>query len=126
VPRSGRPRAGNHRTVALRRQLVRVAAPAAFLLAATIAVMLVRSALRADEDDQPAPATVARITVTKQGRATTTQRQPPPPSRTYTVQEGDTLDEIAVEHDATVQQLLVLNPGVEPTELRPGQRLRVP
>jgi LysM repeat protein len=112
--------------VALRRQFVRVAAPATFLLAATIAVMLVRSALRADEDDQPAPATVARTTVTKQGRATTTRRQPPPPSRTYTVQEGDTLDEIALEHDATVQQLLALNPGVEPTELRPGQRLRVP
>jgi LysM repeat protein len=108
----------------VKRQLVRVAAPAAFLLAATIAVMLVRSAVQADEADQPGPATVARTAATD-GRATTTRRQSPP-RRTYTVQEGDTLDEIALEHDTTVERLLALNPNVEPTELRPGQRLRVP
>ena len=108
----------------MKRRLVRVAAPAAFLLAATIAVMLVRSALRADEDDQRPPATVAR-TATKDGRATTVRRQPSP-RRTYTVQEGDTLDGIALEHDTTVERLLALNPNVEPIELRPGQLLRVP
>jgi LysM repeat protein len=124
VPRSGRPRAGNRRTAALRRWLVRVAAPAAFLLAATIAVLLVRSAVQ-DEDAQSEPATASR-TATTQVRATTAQRQPRRPRATYTVQEGDTLDEIALEHDTTVEKLLALNPGVEPTELRPGQRLRVP
>jgi LysM repeat protein len=125
VPRSGRPRAGNRRTAALRRWLVRVAAPAAFLLAATIAVLLVRSAVRGDEEAQPEPATASR-TATTQVRATTAQRQPSRPRATYTVREGDTLDEIALEHDTTVEELLALNPGVEPTELRPGQRLRVP
>jgi LysM repeat protein len=124
VPRSGRPRAGNRRAPGLRRWLVRVAAPAAFLLAATIAVLLVRSAVR-DEEAQSEPATASR-TATTQVRATTAQRQPRRPRATYTVQEGDTLDEIALEHDTTVEELLALNPGVEPTELRPGQRLRVP
>jgi LysM repeat protein len=108
----------------VRRRVVRVAAPAAFLLAATIAVMLVRSALRADEDGRSGPA--ATRTATSQARTATAPREPRRPRRTYTVQEGDTLDEIALEHDATVEQLLALNPGVEPTELRPGQRLRVP
>jgi LysM repeat protein len=108
----------------VKRQLVRVAAPAAFLLAATIAVMLVRSALQADDDDRPEPATVARTTATEANA--TAPRRRPPLRRTYTVQEGDTLDEIALEHDTTVDRLLALNPNVEPTELRPGQRLRVP
>jgi LysM repeat protein len=111
--------------VALRRQLVRVAAPAALLLAATVAVMLVRSAVRADDDEQPEPATVSR-TATTRAEATTAPRQPRTPRRTYTVEEGDTLDEIALEHDTTVEELLAANPGVEPTELRPGQRLRLP
>ena len=108
----------------MRRWLVRVAAPAAFLLAATIAVLLVRSAVR-DEEAQSEPATASR-TATTRVQATTAPRQPRTPRRTYTVQEGDTLDEIALEHDTTVEKLLALNPGVEPTELRPGQRLRVP
>jgi LysM repeat protein len=111
--------------VALRRQLVRVAAPAALLLAATIAVLLVRSAVRAHDDEQPEPATVSRTTTTRV-QATTAPRQPRTPRRTYTVQEGDTLDEIALEHDTTVEELLAENPDVEPTELRPGQRLRLP
>jgi LysM repeat protein len=109
----------------LRRGLVRVAASAAFLLAATIAVLLVRSAVRADEDAQPERAAASRPATT-QVKATTAPRQPRRPRATYTVQEGDTLDEIALAHDTTVERLLALNPGVEPTELRPGQRLRVP
>lgn len=108
-----------------RRRLVRLAAPAAFLLAATIAVLLVRAGLRADDDEQPEPATVARAT---RAQPTTTDAARPrrPPPRTYTVQEGDTLDQIALDFDTTVERLLELNPDIEPTELRPGQRLRVP
>ena len=47
----------------MRRRLVRIAAPAAFLLAATVAVLLVRAALRADEDDRPPATTTARTAV---------------------------------------------------------------
>jgi Tfp pilus assembly protein FimV len=106
-------------------RLVRLAAPAAFLLAATIAVLLVRAGLRADDDEQREPATVARAT---RAQPTTSEGRPPrpPEPRTYTVQEGDTLDQIALDFDTTVERLLELNPDIEPTELRPGQRLRVP
>jgi LysM repeat protein len=44
----------------------------------------------------------------------------------YTVVSGDTLEQIALELETTVEKLLALNPDVEPTELRVGQRLRVP
>jgi LysM repeat protein len=106
-----------------RRRLVRLAAPAAFLLAATIAVLLIRSALQSD-DEEPPPTTVARTTTTRE--TTTTARPPRRLQRTYTVESGDTLDQIALDLDTTVERLLALNPEVEPTELRPGQRLRVP
>jgi LysM repeat protein len=108
-----------------RRRLVRLAAPAAFLLAATIAVLLVRHGLQADDGDRPATEATTAQTTTTQTRTTTTTR-PRPRQRTYTVESGDTLDQIALDFDTTVERLLELNPDIEPTELRPGQRLRVP
>jgi LysM repeat protein len=108
-----------------RRRLVRLAAPAAFLLAATIAVLLVRQGLRGDDGERPATTATTAQTMT-QTRTTTTSRPPRPRLRTYTVESGDTLDQIALDFDTTVQRLLELNPDIEPTELRPGQRLRVP
>jgi LysM repeat protein len=106
-----------------RRRLVRLAAPAAFLLAATIAVLLVRHGVQADDDESPS----AIVRSTPQSR-TTTSAPPPRPAtpRAYTVQSGDTLDQIALDFNTTIAKLLELNPEVEPTELRPGQRLRVP
>jgi hypothetical protein len=47
----------------VRRRLVGIAAPTAFLLAATVAVLLVRADLRADEDERP-PATTTAQTAT--------------------------------------------------------------
>ena len=41
------------------------------------------------------------------------------------IQAGDTLAVIADEHDTTVEQLLVLNPDVDPVALNVGQRIRV-
>lgn len=38
---------------------------------------------------------------------------------------GDTMAKIAREHGLTVQQLVALNPGVEPAKLRVGQILKV-
>jgi LysM repeat protein len=109
-----------------RRRLARLAAPAAFLLAATIAVLLVRSALQSDDDAQTDQVTVTRTTSPQQTTAASTRQRRPPEPRTYTVQEGDTLDQIALDFNTSVERLLELNPDVEPTELRPGQRLRVP
>jgi LysM repeat protein len=42
------------------------------------------------------------------------------------IQEGDTLDQVALDHDTTVERLLELNPRVDPTSLQVGQRIVVP
>ena len=46
-------------------------------------------------------------------------------SYTYTVQSGDTLGSIAQKYGTTVNALTTLNPGIDPTALHIGQRIRV-
>jgi LysM repeat protein len=98
-------------------------APAVFLLAVTGVVLLVRSALRTDE---PAAKTTTTASV---ARTTTTPRAPVAiasiPKQYYEIQSGDTLDVIAGHFGTTVAVLLKLNPGIEPTALHPGERVRV-
>ena len=98
-------------------------APAVFLLAVTGVVLLVRSALRTDE---PAARTTTTTAVV---RAATTPRVSVAiasvPKQYYEIQSGDTLDAIAAHFGTTTAVLLRLNPGVEPTTLHPGERVRV-
>jgi LysM repeat protein len=102
-----------------RREAKRYGAPAAFLLAATIAVLLVRSGLRTD----PAPVTTAGTTTT----VSTTTSAPVPPRRRrfYRLRAGETLSDVAIRFDTSVERLMGLNPGIEPTNLVVGQRIRV-
>jgi LysM repeat protein len=93
-----------------RARIARVAAPAAFLLAVTIAVLLVRSGLR--EDDAPSSGPVAALPAAS-GRAT------------VVVRPGDTLEGIAERAGTTVAAVTRLNPGLDPDVLRVGQRVRV-
>ncbi len=107
-----------------RRTSARFAAPAAFLVAATIAVLLVRSALSDDQATPPPSTTTATTTQTTTsdgpaGTTTTGERA------FYEIQAGDTLETIAAEHETTVEQLLVLNPDIDPVALSIGQRIRV-
>ena len=108
-----------------RSTLARYAAPAAFLLAATVAVLLIRSGLSSDDGTPAATTTAAtttaqRPTTTKEPATTTA-----PSAQFYVIQEGDTLADVAAEYDTTVEQLLVLNPDVDPVSLTIGQRIRV-
>lgn len=43
--------------------------------------------------------------------------------RTYRVQKGDTLGEIALKHNTTVDEVLKRNPGLRPTRIYPGQTI---
>jgi N-acetylmuramoyl-L-alanine amidase len=45
--------------------------------------------------------------------------------RTYTVQSGDTFASIAIKEGTTVASLEQLNPGVDPTTLHIGEKIRV-
>lgn len=89
--------------------MARVAAPAAFLLAVTVALLLVRSGLRAGE--RPAGSSGAVVA--------------PAGGQTVSVRAGDTLERIAARHGTSVAELLRLNPGIDPIGLRAGRRIRV-
>jgi LysM repeat protein len=41
------------------------------------------------------------------------------------VKEGDTLESIAERFGTTVEELIELNPNIDPLALSPGQRIRV-
>ena len=107
-----------------RQWLPRLAAPAAFLLGVTVAVVLVRAGLADDEPASPQPS--VRVSIEVDTGATTRARTRPRPQPVFaTVDEGDTLDQIALDHDTTVERLLALNPNLDPTALQIGQRIRV-
>ncbi len=107
----------------MNRQLAtRLAAPAAFLAGITIAVLLVRAGLNDAETTTAAQTTVATTTAVTTA-ATTTATEPEPVF--VEVESGGTLDQIALDNDTTVEQLLQLNPGLDPTALQVGQRIRV-
>lgn len=99
-----------------RAELKRYAAPVAFLAAVTIAVLLVRSGL--ESGSSPGPTTVATTS------ATTTTARPRRP-RYYRLRAGETLSDVALRFDTTVEKLLALNPRIKPTQLTVGQRVRV-
>ena len=108
-------------------RLARYAAPVAFLAAVTVAVLLVRAGLENGETTTPPATTTAATTTagttTQPGKTGTTTN--PAGAEFYVIQAGDTLAVIADEHDTTVEQLLVLNPDVDPVALTVGQRIRV-
>jgi LysM repeat protein len=104
----------------------RYAAPVAFLAFATIAIVLVASALHGSpvqEAPQPGAgptATGSRTTETQAATTTTVSGR-----RAYTVVAGDTFGVIASKTGTTVAELEQLNPGVSSTSLHVGQKLRV-
>ena len=115
------------------RELTRFGAPAAFLAAATIAVLLIKAGLGGGSGSKPTtapqstaarvtttqPSTTKKLVITDVGTTTTTAGQ------YYVIQSGDTLGSIALKYNTTVEQLMSLNPGVNPNALRPGDRIRV-
>jgi LysM repeat protein len=111
-----------------RRELTRYGAPAAFLAAVTIAVLLIKSALSGGNPEVTIPsATASTQRVTRPASVTTTTATATARAarRYYTIQPGDTLGAVAVREHTTVDDLLRLNPGIDPTALHSGQRIRV-
>ena len=96
----------------------RFAAPAAFLLAVTIAVVLVRAGLETNAASDTTTTTV----LTKPVK---TKSVPARHRRYYRLKAGQTLSDVALRFQTTVEQLLALNPGVSPTNLTVNQRIRV-
>jgi LysM repeat protein len=104
-----------------RRYGKRFAAPAAFLLAVTVAVLLVRAGLQTT----PASDTTSIRTQTVTHVQVTTAAVAPRHRRYYRLKTGETLSDVAIKFRTSVEQLLALNPGVQPTNLVVGERIRV-
>jgi len=100
------------------------AAPTAFLAVATVAIVLVASALHHAQKTRTTGTTASRppaATTTHATAKTTTQHG----RRYYTVVAGDTFGVIAGKTGVSVTDLERLNPGVSATSLHIGQKLRV-
>ncbi|HEV7640581.1 MAG TPA: LysM peptidoglycan-binding domain-containing protein [Gaiellaceae bacterium] len=105
----------------------RYVAPAAFLLAATIAILLIRSGLQAGTSPAtttPGVVTQPRKTVsapTTTGGTTAAASGP----RFWTVKAGDTFGVISTKSGVPVATIQLLNPNVKSTSLFIGQKLRL-
>jgi LysM repeat protein len=121
-----------------RKQLTRYGAPAAFLAAVTIAVILINAGLNSGSGSTttvealPTTSTATNPTTTKlvltgpqAGTTTTGTETTTPGAEYYVVLSGDTLGSIAEKHSTTVDELMTLNPGIDPTAMRIGQKIRV-
>jgi LysM repeat protein len=97
----------------LRAPLARYGAPVAFLAAATAAALLVRAGLKAGNDKAETPS------------PTVTQSVPSGKRAFYHVRAGDTLGVVAEHFNTTLDDLIALNPQIDPNALKVGQRLRV-
>jgi LysM repeat protein len=122
-----------------RQQLTRYGAPAAFLAAVTIAVILIKAGLNGGSGSTttvgalPTTSTATKSVTTPKLVLTTqtatltgtTTETTTPGAEYYVVQSGDTLGSIAQKYNTTVDELMTLNPGIDPTALHIGQRVRV-
>jgi LysM repeat protein len=120
-----------------RSELARYGAPAAFLAAATIAVLLIKAGLSGSDGGETTPTvgalpTTSATTTTAPTKKVTVTPVPATSTETttsggqyYTVASGDTLGSIAAKYSTTVDELMRLNPGVDPTALHIGQKIRV-
>lgn len=98
---------------------MRWAAPIAFLAAITIGALVVHAGLQHGKHRATTPTTT--VASKKRHKHGHRRRQ----LRTYTVESGDTLEGIATKTGTTVARLEQLNPGINPTALRVGERIRV-
>jgi LysM repeat protein len=123
-----------------RQQLTRYGAPAAFLVAVTIAVILIKAGLDSGSGStttvglptmststKAATTTTTKLVLTgpQAGTTTTATETTTPGAEYYVVESGDTLGSIAEKYSTTVDELMTLNPGIDPTAMHVGQRIRV-
>ena len=103
-----------------RKWAARLAAPAAFFGAAIALIVLVQRGLDSESTAGVTTPPVVTSPTTTEGTTTT-----PKERRVYRVRRGDTLESIAEKFDTTVDDLLQLNPDIDPLALSPGQKIRV-
>jgi LysM repeat protein len=101
-----------------RNRIARWVAPIAFLAAITIGALVVRAGLHQGKHHARLPTTTTTSKKTGHGHG-------PRHVRRYTIRSGDTLASIAAKTGTSVARLVQLNPGIDPTALSVGQKIRV-
>jgi LysM repeat protein len=115
----------------LRVWIARLAAPLAFFFAATVLVILVQRALESDAGEAGTTAATTQrrnteTTPTTTPDGTTTTDVPRSCRRNrYRVRSGDTLESISAKCEVPLEELLLLNPDIDPLTLNPGDRVRI-
>jgi LysM repeat protein len=95
------------------RRPARFLAPLVILICVAAVLLIVQSTLSSDGSEP--------VTTTETTQTTRTTGGP----RTYRVRSGDTLGGIAERTGVSVDELMQLNPDVDPQTLRAGQRLKL-
>ncbi len=103
--------------------LTRYAAPIAFLAAVTVAVLIVREGL--SDGSGTAGTRVTAVETVETTPATTTAPGPDAEATLLRDQGRRHARDGRRQFDTTVEQLLVLNPDVDPVALGIGERIRV-
>ena len=67
-----------------------------------------------------------RLTIPSASQAAQFTAQAQTRARSYNVQSGDTLSQIAERHNIRLSQLMSANPGIDPARLRVGKQLNIP
>ena len=107
-----------------RRSPARFLAPLALVAVIVALFAIVTGSSDPDEGPEPNQATEAQPTATPEGERKEGERERRP-RRTYVVRPGDTPSQIAEETGVPLEQILELNPDLDPQTLSPGQRLRL-
>ena len=105
-----------------RSRITRWAAPVAFLAAITIGALVIRAGFEGGKHHR---AKTPTTTVTSKKKHQSGQGHERHHVKTYTIVSGDTLASIASKTGTTVARLEQLNPGIDPTALRVGQKIHV-
>lgn len=105
-------------------QIPRLAVMAAAIGIAALALFFLPALLGLGEGEQAA---ASPTPVASPSRSIAPTPTPAPTPTVYTVQAGDTLSKIAVDHGVTIEDILAANPDIEnPNQIVLGQRITIP
>lgn len=103
----------------------RYAGPVAFLLAVTVAVLLIRNGIERGGNQPAATHSTTLMTTTAAPTTTATTTRAKPTRRYWTVKAGDTFQVISAKTGVPVTTIEQLNPTVKSTSLFIGEKLRI-
>jgi LysM repeat protein len=111
-----------------RDELRRYAAPVGFLLAVTIAVVLIRAGMNSGRHSPtaaPPPSTTQQVAETTTSTTVRTTPHKAAAKKFWTVQAGDTFGVIAAKSGVPVATIEQLNPAIHSTSLFIGEKVRI-